>query len=80
MKHTRNNVEIIMGTKQRLQHLAGIPLTEAEDEKKEEKKECSGSKCPFCGTMIEHGKLVEHIKSHHADLIKYYKEMEKEDK
>ena len=76
MKHTRNNVEKTMDTNTRLRQLAGLPLMEA----KEEKKECSGSKCPFCGTMVVHGKLVEHIKSHHADLIKYYNEMEKEDK
>ena len=61
-----------MDTTNRLQHLAGIPLTEAE-----KKKKSTGSVCPFCGTKVEHGKLVEHIKSHHADLIEYYNKKEK---
>lgn len=54
----------------RLKQLGGIVLTEA-------KKKASGSTCPFCGQKIEHGKLVEHIKSHHGDIIKYYNEQEK---
>jgi len=59
--------------KAELQKLAGI-VTEAKEEKK-----AKGSTCPFCGTHVEHGKLVEHIKSHHGDLIEYYNE-HKEDK
>ena len=59
--------------KAELQKLAGI-VTEAKEEKK-----LKNTKCPFCGTMVEHGTLVAHIKDHHADLIKYYNE-HKEDK
>ena len=63
--------------KAELQKLAGI-VTEA----KEEKPKAKNTKCPFCGTMVEHGTLVAHIKDHHADLIEYYnknKDDKKED-
>ena len=61
--------------KAELQKLAGI-VTEA----KEEEKKLKNTKCPFCGTMVEHGTLVAHIKDHHADLIEYYNEHHKEEK
>ena len=60
--------------KAELQKLAGI-VTEA----KEEKPNAKGSTCPFCGTHVEHGKLVEHIKSHHGDLIEHYKKNNKDE-
>ena len=64
-----------MDTNARLRQLAGLPLMEAE----EKKKKASDAICPFCGTVVPHGKLIAHIKSHHADLIEYYNKMEKKD-
>ena len=61
--------------KAELQKLAGI-ITE----EKEEKPKAKNTKCPFCGVMVEHGTLVAHIKSHHADLIKYYNDHHKDEK
>jgi hypothetical protein len=60
----------------RMLELAGVSmLTEAKEEKK-----AKGSTCPFCGTHVEHGGLITHIKEHHADLIEYYNKNHKDDK
>jgi len=69
----------------RLRYLAGITESMEADmggemeadmdmEMSDESSESSGTVCPFCGTKVPHGTLVEHIETEHADVIAYYKE------